>query len=156
MKRCSKCKNDYPVTEFFLDHRDGSRRSYCRQCSYGICKRYRGTEQGKRHKKLARKRYRQQQISFVNELKALNKCQVCNESCLACLDFHHLGDKDGQVMSFFTWTKLITEIKKCIVLCCNCHRKKHAGIITIPNVPLTIPVELLQKYIQKPWRVKTI
>lgn len=154
-KQCCRCKRKLVVEgNYYLDRRDNKPRSYCKKCSHSACKQYRASDKGKQQKKRIRLKYRQQQLAFVNEVKKRITCQVCNESCVACLDFHHLGDKDGQVTSFGTWTSLILELKKCIVLCCNCHRKWHAGIISIPTVPLTIPENLFGKYIQKPHRVK--
>lgn len=51
------------------------------------------------------------------------------------LDFHHLDptEKDknvGDLMSFST-QKLKEEIRKCVVLCANCHRMVHAGLLEI-------------------------
>lgn len=60
-------------------------------------------------------------------------CAKCDESEPACLDFHHVGDKDRTVSSMMGMsdTRLRDEIAKCVVLCANCHRKVHAGLITL-------------------------
>lgn len=156
MKKCSQCHKMLPLTDFYLDRRDNKPRSYCKLCSHQNCKRYRHSEGGKQQKKLIRQKYGQQMTSFCNELKSITKCQVCNEPCIECLDFHHLHSKLDVVTRLGTWSKLLSEIKKCVVLCCNCHRKGHGGLIDFPSVPVTVPDELLHKYIQKPERVKTI
>lgn len=153
MKKCSQCKQTLPITDFYIDKRDNTARSYCKLCSHNICKKYRGSEAGKQQKKLIRLKYRKQMLDFCNELKSTTKCQVCKDDCVVCLDFHHLHSKKDQVTSFSTWTKLLAEIGKCIILCCKCHRKGHAGMIELPKVPLTIPTELLGKFIQRPERV---
>lgn len=91
---------------------------------------------------------------FCNEIKEYYGCSVCKESCIACLDFHHLYSKTHGVTCLMTWTKLFNEMQKCIVLCCNCHRKVHVGLITIPNENIKIPLEIVNKYIKLPHRIK--
>ena len=48
----------------------------------------------------------------------------------ACFDFHHLEDKEKELSKLIhSWSSkyglIIQELKKCIVLCSNCHRKLH-------------------------------
>lgn len=74
---------------------------------------------------------------FINECKT--SCQVCGESEKICLDFHHLRDKDmpvSQLAAYGSMKRVKEEIDKCIVLCSNCHRKVHAGIINTDVVQL--------------------
>lgn len=63
------------------------------------------------------------------------KCQVCGYSrCISALDFHHV-DETKKLFSLGTrgltrsWTKIEEEIKKCILVCSNCHREIHAGLV---------------------------
>jgi predicted HNH restriction endonuclease len=62
-------------------------------------------------------------------------CLYCAEKDPCCLDFHHQSnDKKYSISNKLadkTWTALLEEIKKCIVVCANCHRKLHAGKISI-------------------------
>jgi hypothetical protein len=58
------------------------------------------------------------------------KCVDCGYcSCLAVLEFHHLNPrtKDRVLRSIAnaSWKKTNREIKKCILLCSNCHRERH-------------------------------
>lgn len=85
--------------------------------------------------------YRKRQAQLKAELKSKNRewvwnykvsigCQMCNETDPCCLDFHHInGDKDKNISDLVThrWSlkKIKEEIKKCQVLCANCHRKAH-------------------------------
>lgn len=65
-------------------------------------------------------------------------CIVCGEQEKACLDFHHLSDKDAVISQMLGWNdkRVKEEISKCVVLCANCHRKHHAGILSyIPRNP---------------------
>lgn len=67
------------------------------------------------------------------------KCTNCGESEYACLDFHHLDPtiKEKEISSI-VWSggsmrSLLNEMEKCIVLCSNCHRKYHAGLIELTH-----------------------
>jgi len=58
------------------------------------------------------------------------KCARCGECHIACLDFHHIdpAEKEYEVSRLVgnkMFTKAYKEIKKCAVLCANCHRKHH-------------------------------
>jgi len=64
---------------------------------------------------------------YVEQYKEAHAC-TCGESCVACLQLHHLGDKDTSVanaMQRFGLKRLKKEIDKCEVMCANCHRKIH-------------------------------
>ena len=63
------------------------------------------------------------------------KCQICGyNKCANALEFHHLDPtlKDftisGGTRSF---NSLKSEVDKCILVCSNCHREIHAGLINI-------------------------
>jgi hypothetical protein len=62
------------------------------------------------------------------------KCQVCGyDKCITALEFHHINPEEKE-MSFngkdnCSWDKTREELKKCILLCANCHREAHMGLI---------------------------
>ena len=59
------------------------------------------------------------------------KCLICSYSrCEAALDFHHLNptEKDG-LRADWTFERNKTELDKCVLLCCRCHREVHAGLV---------------------------
>lgn len=63
------------------------------------------------------------------------KCQMCGYNKYSgALDFHHLdpNEKDfGLSVRGLTrsWERIKEEIDKCILVCANCHREIHAGIL---------------------------
>lgn len=69
------------------------------------------------------------------------KCTVCNntfEDC--CYDFHHIDPKlksmsisNINTNGAKTWLKIRDELKKCVVVCSNCHRLIHAGYVVVEN-----------------------
>lgn len=68
-----------------------------------------------------------------------SKCAVCGYSrCTSALEFHHLDPKQKEFgpgaarASSASWQKICDELRKCVMLCANCHREFHAGLIQIP------------------------
>jgi hypothetical protein len=66
------------------------------------------------------------------------KCTLCDyNNCGAALDFHHRNpdekefgiSADGLTRA---WKRVEAELKKCILLCANCHREVHAGVTQLP------------------------
>jgi len=72
-------------------------------------------------------KYCERNRNILKELKS-NGCAICgyNENTLA-LQFHHTNPKDkGFELTLnainYTDERIIKEINKCIILCCNCHK----------------------------------
>lgn len=67
----------------------------------------------------------------IAQMKAEVGCSKCPEKHPACLDYHHKNPKTklinigDAIRHDWGWKKILAEIKKCIVLCANCHRKEH-------------------------------
>ena len=74
---------------------------------------------------------RNQQIrAWFADLKSKLACASCGENHPATLDFHHAdGDDKEMIVSRLVGmgnnAHVLAEIKKCIVLGSNCHRKLH-------------------------------
>ncbi len=66
------------------------------------------------------------------------RCSLCHyNKCIWALDLHHIDeDKKSFSMSVRgltrSWARIKQEADKCILVCANCHREIHAGIIKIP------------------------
>ncbi len=61
------------------------------------------------------------------------QCVVCGYArCIAALEFHHISE-DGKDFNIshkcLSFEKLMPELDKCILVCSNCHREIHAGLI---------------------------
>ena len=57
-------------------------------------------------------------------------CRECGETDPRCLQFHHTdGEKDDAVGSMIADSRavgdVVAEVRKCLVLCANCHRRVH-------------------------------
>lgn len=85
-------------------------------------------EHNNKIKRIKRKNIRQ----LIQEYKLSHGCAICGYNrCAAALDFHHISDdKKFCIASAIRNNKGISivkeEIKKCIVICANCHRELHA------------------------------
>ena len=83
------------------------------------------------HVKNFRKRTKEKAVEYKG-----GKCKICNyDRCVSALEFHHLepSKKDftlSQSMNI-AWDKIKEELDKCILVCANCHREIHEGIIKI-------------------------
>ena len=83
------------------------------------------------HVKTFRKRTKEKAVEYKG-----GKCKICNyDRCASALEFHHLepSKKDftlSQSMNI-AWDKIKEELDKCILVCANCHREIHEGIIKI-------------------------
>lgn len=78
----------------------------------------------------------------VRMLEAMgNSCQICGyDKCSAALEFHHI-DPSGKEFTFATamknpssWDKLVVELRKCVLLCANCHRELHYSSVSLSGV----------------------
>lgn len=64
-------------------------------------------------------------------------CGLCGYSkCYHALELHHI-DPLQKIFSFGSiranpknWLEVFEELKKCILVCSNCHKEIHAGLIT--------------------------
>ena len=73
--------------------------------------------------------------AIINKIKTESGCVHCGNNFSdnpQVLDFHHVDPKTKNVSYFFRtsynqFNKVLKEIKKCIVLCANCHRIEHHG-----------------------------
>lgn len=72
-----------------------------------------------------------QRKEFIQRYKLFCGCKICGyKKSAVALDFHHNGDdkeKDisKMVSRAFSLERIKAEIRKCVVLCANCHREHH-------------------------------
>jgi len=79
---------------------------------------------------------RDKKRALVESIKDSKSCVVCGENDNVCLDFHHYNNDKHIGVSQLMMNKvpdkrIIEEIEKCTVLCSNCHRKVHAGLLKL-------------------------
>lgn len=67
------------------------------------------------------------------------KCQICGyNKCISALDFHHVNPEEKEITfsgnTNRSWEATRKELQKCILLCANCHREVHSGLIDMSSL----------------------
>lgn len=135
---CSKCKQEKDSDEFNYNSSRKRFAHHCKKCHSDYLKSHYQRNK-KYYKDKAKKRVDEIREWFV-EYKSKLKCIECGESHPSCIEFHH-KNKDEKELEIsdaigngWTQKRILTEIKKCDVLCSNCHRKRHWNEKTGPWV----------------------
>ena len=82
-------------------------------------------------RRISRLKHLEKRKQWYEDLKVGLKCEICGEDCPDCLVFHHRDPKEKEFMISTSQSRLISkkrvlqEIRKCKVLCANCHLKLH-------------------------------
>lgn len=121
-KICSSCNVEKPGTEFYMKSWKGKRvvGSVCKICAKG--------------KTMSRKR--SNKATYV-KMKG-GCCQACGfDKYDGALEFHHVDpttkeDRIGRMAKGPSSPELLAELAKCVLVCSNCHKMIHAGIIECP------------------------
>lgn len=128
-KICSKCKKEKPVSEFGKNKakKDGLQ-AECKECKSAYNKLH---YQKNKETYLAKARESSKECEdYIREIKSSLKCSICGEGRWWVLDFHHENpdEKESCIATLAhngSRKKMEEELKKCIVLCANCHRDIH-------------------------------
>lgn len=126
MVKCNKCGLEKLESEFNFNKSKNRLEYHCKKCHSEYLKSH--YQRNKEYyKNKAKKRTEEIRKWFV-EYKSSLQCAKCGEDHPACLDFHHIRDKElnvSEIYRYGTKKRILLEIDKCIVLCSNCHRKLH-------------------------------
>ena len=138
-KICCNCKENLDVSIFMSNkkHKDGLQ-SQCKNCQK-IYSREHYIRNKQKYVDKAVLRNKQSRQKFM-EYKISCSCLICSEDNPACIDFHHLEKDDKKynmsiIASSFGSNAFIEELKKCVTLCSNCHRKLHDGQFSLIYIP---------------------
>lgn len=68
-----------------------------------------------------------------------NKCGLCGyNKCVQALEFHHINpdEKDFNISGYkvASWSAFVDELKKCVLVCANCHREIHNGVSDVNDI----------------------
>ncbi len=110
--------------------------AWCKECNKKAVLKHIRTHEGRNY--AVRKARRESLRQRAAEWKREKGCACCPENEPVCLELHHLDptDKEAQPSDLIevSWERFMEEAKKCVVLCSNCHKKLHAGLIQLPSV----------------------
>lgn len=117
MKQCRYCHNFYPEDYFgvaLTTENKIYRRHKCKFCYQKV-------------KNVLKDKYKKLIIDYKME----NGCSDCGNKDYRVLEFHHLDKKQKDFnisVAYYNrvgMEKIRQEIKKCVILCANCHRITH-------------------------------
>lgn len=147
-KTCPRCTRDLAANSFYPNKsRTDLLSNWCRTCTTQERRDYYQRNR-EREIKTSALRTRERRLAYyqkLNSLKSKHGCSCCPERDPSCLDFHHLNRNAKQhtigvlVHDLKPWWLVVQELVKCIILCGNCHRKHHAGKLSLTDVQ---PIQL--------------
>jgi hypothetical protein len=136
-KRCPLCGKRKLLTKFNVrrSQPDG-RQVHCKACcrKQAITRYQKNPLPYKLRAYNRRDRLRELFNAFIAKLRLEYGCQVCAERECCTLDFHHLI-KGKPITRVSSYAEFGVELKKCTIVCANCHRKIHGGILQAPKSP---------------------
>lgn len=139
-RRCKTCGNTKDITDFVKDRsQKGGRRNYCKACHAQKARQFR--EKNPDWRKSYKPKTKPLTMSYddrrmwLNSIKAETGCYFCGETTPVCLDFHHIDPTEKSftisLVMKHSVEEIIEEMQKCAVICANCHRKVHAGLLSL-------------------------
>jgi len=137
--KCTNCGIIKTEQEFFFrDKRNGKLHSQCKTCYMNKRRTYYKDHYSKfagtyRARAIARKHrvrseLRAKLLTYLRD----KQCSVCGISDPRVLDFDHINSSEKSfgiaraLTNTLDWRKILVEIKKCRILCANCHRIRTA------------------------------
>jgi phage terminase large subunit len=123
---CGRCKIEQPLDNFGVKTKKNGKvvlQPYCKNCNKAYHK-----EHYNRNKKVyldKTKDYKKANQQRLLEYLRDKQCKDCGIKDYRVFEFDHLADKKANisaVMKSWCWETLLTEIDKCDIVCCNCHR----------------------------------
>lgn len=136
MKRCSKCGKNSSLKNFYKRKAGPRSGQYYEKCK--DCYKNRGREYYFQNREKQLELSKKRKGKYISERKKFFK-EVKNKPCTDCgkkyspwvMDFDH---KDGELKlgsvsklalrKFWSMTRIKEEIKKCDLVCANCHRER--------------------------------
>jgi hypothetical protein len=121
-RKCSKCDVLKPIEEF--SRKGGKHQSYCKKCHNEYARQHyaKNPQPYKDRSQATKNLYKDEFYGWMKD----KKCLDCGNSDLRVLEFDHvLGDKKfniGEKVGYLPLNSLMSEIKKCEIVCANCHR----------------------------------
>ena len=115
-KACSACGQEKDIAKFSYKNKAKDIRKYACKACYNT----------------RRKKYKKRNYAIIFEYLQAHPCVGCGNTDVTVLQFHHVTEKEENVSvsvcSGFSPERILEEIKKCVILCPNCHRKETARL----------------------------
>lgn len=140
-KFCPKCGKNKSIDEFHKHKtRYDGHQCYCKTCKGTLSSsRYRNQKPKLKKQMYDRKVYTRE---YISRIKSRSSCVCCGIKGSWLLQFHHiLGKKLFSIANAarqgVSFIRLKKEIRKCIIVCANCHATIHSdNNINLPIKPI--------------------
>lgn len=125
-KICSKCEKELELDKFsFKQKAKGTRRADCKDCFSKLTKKHYSNNKSS-YLEYGRRR-REKAKEFICNYLSDKKCIDCDNSDIRVLEFDHIKTNKfsniaDMVRQAYSDNKILEEIKKCEIVCANCHR----------------------------------
>lgn len=145
-KVCNRCGAEKPEAAFYNRADRPSKISWCKACFNAYCV----------------ARWVKVKIDIINQKGG--RCFHCHltlaDAHYSVFELHHLNPKHKETVatSYSHWGKarLAKELEKCVLLCANCHRLHHAGILKNPALTQNVDAVGLEPTISTPITIPPI
>lgn len=145
-KICNRCNVEKPDTAFYNRTGRPSKISWCKACFNAYCV----------------ERWVKTKINIVNQKGGC--CFHCRltlaDAHYSVFELHHLNPKHKEQSntSYSHWgkAKLTKELEKCVLLCANCHRLHHAGVLKNPALIQDVDAAGLEPAVSAPITIPPI
>lgn len=127
VKHCKGCGFDKDLSEFYKT-RSGYQ-YFCKKCQIRkSSERRKDPEVAEKHRIARKKKHRDMKLKSIEYMGG--SCRDCGGIFHpASMEFHHedpaVKEKSPGNLMQSTWDKLVVELDKCVLLCANCHRRRH-------------------------------
>jgi hypothetical protein len=127
-KYCYYCKQNKPVDEFHkATSKYKQKKDICKPCQSIKGKNYYIKNKDSILARSAKINQRNREL-YLNYL-LTHPCVDCGESDPVVLEADHVGDKSydvSRMIQGWSWNRILQELKKCEIVCANCHRRRTA------------------------------
>lgn len=119
-RNCPRCKKIVDINDFYQRRGKPNSSTYCKECS--------NTQTVNRTRE-----FKKNCINYKG-----GQCSTCGyKKCISALEFHHLdpNSKDFTISHLRAYSfneRVKCELDKCILVCANCHREIHSGLLVVP------------------------
>ena len=128
VKHCPKCDRNLPIGRF--NRAGDGRQHWCRDCFRAYFR-----ARGQKHRdqsRASRERRREIAQEFLLRYLVAHACVDCGEDELMVLEFDHCrGEKVEDISRLLSLgaglDRLESEVRRCDVVCANCHRRRSAA-----------------------------
>lgn len=135
MKTCTKCKKDHLEDNFAFRNKAKNQRIAVCKCCMQIYNKTLYRKNSAAYKASSNRSMHNRRLELRNKLQIYmqdKSCVDCGERDIVVLTFDHINPDHkhkgiARLMSDgVNWDKILEEIAKCAIRCCNCHARRTA------------------------------